>query len=218
MKKKRHFTLIELIITLIVIGILVTIAIPTYRNVVERSRSEVCKTNLEVLLGAIKNYALEKDYLPASLGQLEDGHIRYAWDQVLESKGTWRVNFAYFVVNFAQGRVVFAQDYWSEVLSIACPSDDTPPPQGHSYGINQEIAGKSLEYFQGLDPSVTVVADSDSSTFPPTASRHKHYTLTGVVFYSQSIQKDGTIITYEPGSQATTEDSSDSDSSGSSGC
>jgi type IV pilus assembly protein PilE len=53
--------LIELVVVIIVIGILASIALPTYTDFVERSRITEAYTNLKAILEAEKRYALEFD-------------------------------------------------------------------------------------------------------------------------------------------------------------
>ncbi len=192
MKKKKNFTLTELIIVLIAVGILATFAIPGYQNFVERSKAEVCRTNLEVLLGAVEVYSLTHDALPAELGHLQDEHVKRAWVEVLGRKGAWKTKLAYFITNLDRGRVVFAQEgYWSEVMLLACPKDDTPPPDGYSYGINQAVAGLSLVDYGDLDADTIIIADSDTELFVTPTKRHIDYKIAGSIEYAQAITKGG---------------------------
>jgi len=57
---RRGFTLIELIMVVIVIGILVSIAVPTYLDTVERTKSKEAIATLQSILAAERNYAAER--------------------------------------------------------------------------------------------------------------------------------------------------------------
>lgn len=59
MKAHNGFTLMELMIVLVVIGIMAGAAVPAYQGIVEKSRSNEAITNLQVLYMAEKAYALD---------------------------------------------------------------------------------------------------------------------------------------------------------------
>ncbi|MDD2689480.1 MAG: prepilin-type N-terminal cleavage/methylation domain-containing protein [Candidatus Omnitrophica bacterium] len=68
---KKGFTLIELIIVVIVIGVLATLAVPQYLKAVERSQIGKAKHNLGIIAQAEKLYRSEKDaYVNAGVGGL----------------------------------------------------------------------------------------------------------------------------------------------------
>ncbi len=61
---RKGFTLMELILTVIIIGILVSIAIPTYLTTVERARAREAKATLMSMHAAEQTYAAERrDYI-----------------------------------------------------------------------------------------------------------------------------------------------------------
>jgi len=59
--RRKGFTLIELIIVVIAIGILATIAVPQYLKSVERAKSAKAKNALGLISQAEKMYRAEKD-------------------------------------------------------------------------------------------------------------------------------------------------------------
>ena len=61
MKKRHAFTLIELIIVVIVIGILATLAVPQFLKATERAKIAKAKNALGLLAKAEKLYRAEKD-------------------------------------------------------------------------------------------------------------------------------------------------------------
>ena len=67
---KKGFTLIEIIIVLVLIGILVSIVTPVYRNSVIRAREAVLKENLFQIRDAISKYYQDKQAYPSSLDDL----------------------------------------------------------------------------------------------------------------------------------------------------
>jgi len=107
---KKSFTLVEIVMIVIIVGVIATFALPAYRNVLEESKAEVCAMNLKVLLGAVETYAVENDALPSSLGQLNNRQLKQAWTKTLEKNNSWKVELAYWLVDFNQRGLAYAQE------------------------------------------------------------------------------------------------------------
>lgn len=69
-KKEKGFTLIEITIVVVLIGILVAIIIPIYRTSVVRAREAVLKENLFQIRDAISKFYYDKKKYPTSLEDL----------------------------------------------------------------------------------------------------------------------------------------------------
>lgn len=69
-RSQKGFTLIELMVVVLIIGILVAIAIPVYGHVVGRARDESCRTNLRSIDGASAQYQAEFGVWPADVDAL----------------------------------------------------------------------------------------------------------------------------------------------------
>ena len=77
---KRYFTLLELLITVAIIGILVTLLMPSLSQARERAREAVCLSNERQLGIAFFSYSTESGgFLPAAY----DFSNRYSWDDHL---------------------------------------------------------------------------------------------------------------------------------------
>ncbi|MFH1503963.1 MAG: hypothetical protein ABIH08_01020 [Candidatus Omnitrophota bacterium] len=193
--KKRNFTLVEIVITVIVIGVIATLAIPGYSNLLEKSKAKVCAANEEVLLGAIDIYALEYDKLPGVLGQLENEHLKKSWAKIFKKGNPLQLKLAYFLVDFNKRGAAYAQEAWlyryiGNAQYLICPADPTPPPAGCSYGLNLALADISYAQYKALPEDTVILADSDTDTFTTPAEWHEKYNvLASVDTYALGITK-----------------------------
>ena len=193
--KKKYFTLIEIMIVLIVVGLVVTFAIPSYHNILENAKAKACANNLDTILGALNTFGLENDELPATLGQLKQEHLNKAWAQKMQEKGAWKTKLAYFIIDLDTKGTAhaksFVENFLTDSAALTCPSDLTPPGDGgHSYGLNQDIASICYTDFKALPGSTIIIADSNTPLFGDIDKRHKEYKLFSVTKYAQEIKKD----------------------------
>ncbi len=70
--KKKGFTLVELLVTIAVIGILAAIAIPAYLGVQTRTRREAAVTDMQNLASAMELYYQEHNKYAPSDGTISD--------------------------------------------------------------------------------------------------------------------------------------------------
>ena len=63
-KNEKGFTLVELMVVVVIIGILVAIAIPIYNNVTANAKRNTVEGNLRTIDGAIQIYAAEEGSFP----------------------------------------------------------------------------------------------------------------------------------------------------------
>jgi len=202
--KKKSFTLVEIIIAIIILGVLATIAYPLYQNTIENAKVKVCETNLKAIEAAIEIYGLENDEMPGSISKLRPEHLRKAWAKVLKEENPWIIKFSYLIIDLEKGGFAYAQDNFfqrylgGEIKLITCPKDKTPPQEiagaifGVSYGINERIAGKSYSVFKNLAHNTIIVADCESKTFrieKDLAKRHKRFTIKGIEKIAIGINK-----------------------------
>lgn len=87
----KGFTLLELIIVVSIIGILLTIAQPTYKNSVIKAKETVLRENLFAIRSAIDQYYADNQKYPDSLEQLvTKGYLRsIPKDPFTDSNTTW---------------------------------------------------------------------------------------------------------------------------------
>lgn len=70
----QGFSLLELLIAMFILIILISVAVPTYRNSVQHAREVVLEENLFQMRRAIDQYAADKEKLPQSLQDLVDAN------------------------------------------------------------------------------------------------------------------------------------------------
>jgi general secretion pathway protein G len=76
-RSESGFTLIELMIVMVVIGLLAAIAIPAYTTNIKHAREAVLKEDLHVMRQAIDSYTVDKQKAPQSLDDLvQSGYIK----------------------------------------------------------------------------------------------------------------------------------------------
>jgi len=66
MKRKQGFTLIEIMIVVLIIGMLAAIAVPSFMKARENSRKNACINNLRQIDAAKEQYAMEENLTDGS--------------------------------------------------------------------------------------------------------------------------------------------------------
>jgi general secretion pathway protein G len=89
----RGFTLIELLVVMVIIGTLLTIAVPRYFKSLERSREAVLKQDITTLRECIDRFYGDTGKYPETLAVLVDKHYLRAIpvDPMSHSADTWVV-------------------------------------------------------------------------------------------------------------------------------
>ncbi|RKY37544.1 MAG: hypothetical protein DRP78_00800 [Candidatus Omnitrophota bacterium] len=71
MFKNKGFSLIEMIMVVIIVGLLASIAVPNYRKMLERSKYAQAKNNLQSMRNALTDYYTENDVFTDNITDLE---------------------------------------------------------------------------------------------------------------------------------------------------
>ena len=70
-------TLIELMVVMLIIGVLMAIAVPSYIGAIKAAKESVLKEDLHVIRNAIDSYTMDKQKAPQSLQDLVDaGYLK----------------------------------------------------------------------------------------------------------------------------------------------
>ena len=92
---RRAFTLVEIMIVVLIIGILLSIAVPQWLRARERSRSKQCIATLKQLDGAKEYFAYENSLsngAAVTMNDLWPSYIRQSTPPTCTAGGTLNVN------------------------------------------------------------------------------------------------------------------------------
>ncbi|MBD3245911.1 MAG: hypothetical protein GF333_02760 [Candidatus Omnitrophica bacterium] len=213
-KRKRVFTLVEIMLVLILVGIIATFSIPVYRGVVERSRAEACAVNLEALLAAVETFTMEQNTTPGDLSWLREKDFRKAWARIYRRKGYWKVKLTQFVAELDRRGTAYAQwvdTYIGNIARYRCPS--APQGLGMTYGLNPAVANLPFGTYQNLGANVPVIYDADGRGNP--VSRHRDVAFFGTgSAYVQGINRNGEVLVSQSGTRWQLKSDDDGDDDG----
>ena len=88
------FTLVELMIVMLIIGVLAAVAIPSFVQSIKNAREAALKEDLHVMRDAIDSYTMDKNKAPQSLDDLvQNGYLKsIPEDPMTHSRDTWQTN------------------------------------------------------------------------------------------------------------------------------
>jgi len=90
--RSAGFTLLEMMIVMVIMGILISIALPIYNNSLLRSREAVLRQDLFTLRSLISQYTLDKQKAPQSLDDLvQGGYIKVIPKDPMTNEANWEV-------------------------------------------------------------------------------------------------------------------------------
>jgi general secretion pathway protein G len=87
---RRGFTLLEMMIVMVIMGILLAIALPIYTQSVVRAREAVLRNDLFELRKLISQYTLDKQKAPQSLDDLvSGGYLKQIPKDPMTNEANW---------------------------------------------------------------------------------------------------------------------------------
>ncbi|MCM8795262.1 MAG: prepilin-type N-terminal cleavage/methylation domain-containing protein [Candidatus Omnitrophica bacterium] len=194
--RKKAFTLMEIVIVIIVVGILATLGMPLYQNFIEDQKAKVCEANLKAQKTALDIYMMEHDGVPGSLSYIPQRYFDQAYSLILKEKDAWKIKLAYFILELQEKSLAFAVPL-ANILGgrFVCPKDKNPSATHGSYGINAALVGMTAaDYrkFEGL-----TIADCENPAFSSlndVAKRHAHsQILGGTQLHGQGVNNNNEV-------------------------
>jgi general secretion pathway protein G len=90
-KNEAGFTLMELMIVMMIIGVLTTLAIPSFVGAIRNAKEAVLKEDLRVMRTAIDSYTMDKQKAPQSLEDLvQEGYLKVIpEDPMTKARDSW---------------------------------------------------------------------------------------------------------------------------------
>lgn len=76
LRSDKGFTLIELMVVILIIGILVAIAIPVFNTSRDSAYQRTCQANLRTIEGAASTYRADNGDVPTAVGQLSPTYLK----------------------------------------------------------------------------------------------------------------------------------------------
>jgi prepilin-type N-terminal cleavage/methylation domain-containing protein len=70
-KQDKGFTLVELLIVIVILGILATVTVFAVRGITTQGQEASCKAGLKTVATAVEAYSAQEGAYPANIGELE---------------------------------------------------------------------------------------------------------------------------------------------------
>ena len=91
-ERSTGFTLLEMMIVIVIMGVLLAIALPIYNQSIVKSRESVLRQDLFTLRSLISQYTLDKQKAPQSLDDLvQAGYIKIIPKDPMTNEVNWEV-------------------------------------------------------------------------------------------------------------------------------
>jgi len=167
----KGFTLIEILISVLVIAILSSVSIVTWDKMVDRVRQDICGQNQSLQAESLKLYIYDKRAVPASLSQLEPCYVDMAIAKLKKERpfiyAKRKISLAMLNIDIAKDAwAVDYRDYIGNNSSILkCPADTRAVT--YSYGYNSQLLnGNPIDAYNNIvSGDEPIICDCNGNTF-----------------------------------------------------
>jgi prepilin-type N-terminal cleavage/methylation domain-containing protein len=167
----KAFTLVEILVTVLIIAILSSFGVVLWDNSVDSARQRICAQNQYILLESLKMYIYDKDTVPVSLSSIVPEYSEFAIAKISREnpmfKPTRSISLA--LININDGRQAWALSRLSDYIKgnsgiLRCPAKEG---DGLSYAYNAVLTtGDALTKFRELESqNLPIICDSNNATF-----------------------------------------------------
>lgn len=203
----KSFTLMEILVTLVILSILATLGFPAYQTVIENQKAKVCQANLEAIGVALDVYAMEHDAMPGDLSQIPEQYLQKGFAKMMQKKGAWEIKLAYHIVGLQQRGLAYAGLLNNLARGnqrlLTCPADN-PANYGRSYKLSENIKSLTSAQYKNLTDGTILIGDCSNAvlnSYSDLTLRHKTYSITGNTVYAYTTTKvtggPSEIVKYE---------------------
>lgn len=126
MNSTKGFTLIEILIVVVIIGLIASLVAPNIMGKFERSKEEVAKAQVETLSSAIQSFMIDTGRCPASLEEL-----------IKSQDPKWRGPYL--------SKQEIPKDPWGRPYQYKCPGEQGRPFEVYSLGPDGQLNEKAIK-------------------------------------------------------------------------
>ncbi|MGC9120614.1 MAG: type II secretion system major pseudopilin GspG, partial [Sulfurihydrogenibium sp.] len=123
-RKEKGFTLIEILIVVVIIGLIASLIAPNIMGKFERSKEEIAKAQVEMLSSAVQSFIIDVGRCPTSLEEL-----------IKSNDKKWRGPYL--------SKQEIPLDPWGRPYQFKCPGDHGPFDL-YSLGPNGKLDDKAI--------------------------------------------------------------------------
>jgi prepilin-type N-terminal cleavage/methylation domain-containing protein len=196
--QRKGFSILEIMVALVIVGVLATIGFPMYRGMVEDGKAKLCETNLRALKSALDVYVVEHNVVPGALSMVPREDIDSAYARLEQGKGGWKVRLASWIVAADESAMAYAdflQDLAAGNLKIlSCPANKAG---GTSYGVFEGIKGLTADSYKALPAETIVLGDCSSPTFKSAGELDRRHIQPQIIkskLYALAITAGGKVV------------------------
>lgn len=138
-KKQSGFTLIEVMVVIVILGVLAALIVPNVMGRGEKAKVETTKISLTGIANALDQYKLDNNRYPS----MQDGGLEALYKQPPSAK------------NWAQGGYIkgttYPTDSWDNELQYVIPGSEGRPYDLFSFGADGKQGGEGNDadiYYQ----------------------------------------------------------------------